>query len=121
LNTILYLVAQVAVDATQPAGSQDAPWWANPSMMLYAVLGLGVVFVLTSSGRANKQEEKRHKELLAALKRGDRVQTIGGVLGSVVETRDNEVVIKVDEGSNTKIRFVRDAIKRVVSEESETK
>jgi preprotein translocase subunit YajC len=125
LNTILYLVAQatqVAADATQPApGSQEPPWWANPSVMLYAVLGLGLLFVLTSSGRANRQEEKRHKEMLANLKRGDRVQTIGGILGSVVETRDSDVVIKVDEGNNTKIRVVREAIKRVTSEEGETK
>jgi preprotein translocase subunit YajC len=113
----MHLIAQ----ATQPGGGTESPpWWANPSVMLYAVLGIGMVFVFTSSGRASRQQEKKHKEMLANLKRGDRVQTVGGVLGSVVEVRDGEVVLKVDESTNTKIRIVRDAIKKVSGEESET-
>jgi preprotein translocase subunit YajC len=113
--------ATQAVD-TQPADTTPPPWWADPRYMFYGVLILGVIFIFTSSGRATRQQEKRHQQLLAGLKRGDRVQTIGGILGSVVETRENEVVIKVDEGTNTKIRVVRDAIKKVSSgDESEAK
>jgi preprotein translocase subunit YajC len=113
----MQLIAQV----TQPAVSPEAPpFWANPQVMLYGVLAIGMIFIFTSSGRANRQETKRHKELLSNLKRGDRVQTIGGIIGSVVEARESEVVIKVDESNNTKIRVVRDAIKKVSSEESET-
>jgi preprotein translocase subunit YajC len=122
LNTILHLIAQAtqaATDATQ--GEVTPPWWANPQIMLYAVLGFALLFVFTSSGRANRQQEKKHKEMLSNLKRGDRIQTIGGIIGSVVETRENEVVVKVDEGTNTKIRFVRDAIKKVSAEEGEGK
>ncbi len=121
MNAILFLLAQ----ATQAADTQPTeapPWWADPRYMFYGVLILGVIFIFTSSGRATRQQEKKHKELLAGLKRGDRVQTIGGILGSVVETRDNEVVIKIDEGTNTKLRVVRDAIKKVTTgEDSETK
>jgi preprotein translocase subunit YajC len=51
------------------------------------------------------------------MKRGDRVMTAGGILGSVVEVRDSEVLLKVDESTNTKIKFSRDAIKRVVTED----
>jgi preprotein translocase subunit YajC len=38
------------------------------------------------------------------------------VLGTVVDVRDNEVVVKVDESSNTKMTFIRSAIHRVISE-----
>ena len=64
-------------------------------------------------------ESARYANLLVSLglKRGDRVQTIGGILGTVVETRDGEVLLKVDEGNNTKIRFSRNAIHRVLEEE----
>jgi preprotein translocase subunit YajC len=88
--------------------------------MLYAVLAVAMIFVVTSSGRANRRQEKRQKEMLNNLKRGDRVQTIGGILGSIVEARETEVVLKVDESTNTKIRIVREAIKKVTSEESDT-
>ena len=115
MNTVLFLIAQVP--ATQPV---DAPWWARPEITLYAILIVGMIFVFSSSGRANRQEQKKHKEMLANLKRGDRIQTIGGILGSVVEARETEVVIKIDESTNTKIRVVRDAIKKVTAEEAET-
>ena len=55
--------------------------------------------------------------MLKNMKRGDRVMTAGGILGSVVEVRDSEVLLKVDESTNTKIKFTRDAIKRVVTED----
>jgi preprotein translocase subunit YajC len=45
------------------------------------------------------------------------VQTIGGVLGKVVETEDSRMLLKVDESSNTKIWFSRDAIYKVLGEE----
>jgi preprotein translocase subunit YajC len=44
------------------------------------------------------------------------VQTIGGVLGTVVDVRDNEVLVKVDETNNVKIRFNRTAIKEVLQD-----
>ena len=52
----------------------------------------------------------------------DRVQTIGGILGKVVEAEETKVLLKVDESSNTKIWFSRSAIDRVLEEEkSESK
>ena len=57
--------------------------------------------------------------MLAGLKRNDRVQTIGGVLGTVVEAREHEVILKVDESSNTKMRFNRAAIKEVLYADSD--
>ena len=55
--------------------------------------------------------------MLSALKKGDEVQTIGGVLGKVIETRDDRVLLKVDESSNAKMWFTRAAIQRVITEE----
>lgn len=67
--------------------------------------------------RPKKQQEKQRTTMLNALKKGDRIQTIGGILGSVVEVRDDEVVVKVDETSNAKVTFARSAIHRVREEE----
>jgi preprotein translocase subunit YajC len=61
--------------------------------------------------------DKSQTELLKNLKRGDRIQTIGGVLGTVNDVRDNEIVVKVDENANIKIRFAKDAIRKVMSDE----
>jgi preprotein translocase subunit YajC len=117
----MHLIAQATEPATQPGtDSVTPPWWAtHPEVMLYAMLGIALLYIILGSGRQTRQAEKQLKQMLANLKRGDRIQTIGGILGSVVEARENEVVIKVDESTNTKIRVMRDAIKKVVVEESE--
>jgi preprotein translocase subunit YajC len=77
-----------------------------------------MVLVLFSSSRTKKTEQKKRDDMLKNMKRGDRVMTIGGILGTVVDVRDSEVMLKVDESSNTKIKFTRDAIKRVVEEDT---
>ena len=66
------------------------------------------------SSSSRKNERRKFEDMLKSLKRNDRVQTIGGVLGTVVDVRDNEVVVKVDETNNVKMRFNRTAIKEVV-------
>ena len=60
--------------------------------------------MLFFSSRTKKKEQQKVKQLLDSLKKGDRIQTIGGIIGTVVEARENEVLVKVDETNNTKIR-----------------
>lgn len=99
-----------------PAGGQAQPQ-ANPfgSILFPMILVLGVLFIFSmGSGR---KEKKRRAELLNNLTKGAKVQTAGGVLGTVVEVRDDEVVVKVDESSNTRMRFTKSAISTVLSED----
>jgi len=53
--------------------------------------------------------------MISAIKKHDRVQTIGGVIGSVVEVKPDYIVLKVDESSNTRITFSRSAIAQVLT------
>jgi preprotein translocase subunit YajC len=55
--------------------------------------------------------------MVQSLKKNDRVQTIGGMLGTIIDVKDDEVLVKVDESNNTKIWFIASAISRVLSEE----
>ena len=88
-------------------------------IVLVAILVM--VFIFMSSNSRRKQERQK-QDLINKIKRGDRVQTIGGILGKVVEADDSKVLLKVDESSNTKIWFSRSAIHRVLAEEkAETK
>lgn len=110
----LQIIAQVPVSTTQPApGTQEPPFYASP--WFPAILGLLVFYFILI--RPQKNKDKTRNNMLANLKRGDRVQTIGGILGTVVEAREDEVVLKVDETSNTKIKFARTAIHRVLEED----
>lgn len=67
--------------------------------------------------RSKRRDDRKKKDLLEAVKRGDRVQTIGGVFGNVVQVEKEKILLKVDESTNTKIWFSRNAIFRVIGEE----
>ena len=51
------------------------------------------------------------------LKKNDRVRTIGGIIGTVVDIKGDEITLKVDESNNTKIRVAKDAIGKNLSKE----
>ena len=51
--------------------------------------------------------------MLAALSKGDKVTSIGGICGTVIEAREDEIVVKVDETNNVRMRFARWAIRGV--------
>lgn len=60
----------------------------------------------------NKKKAKKQKEMLDSLKEGTNIVTIGGIKGSIVAVREEEVDVKVDKG--IKITFVKSAISRVL-------
>lgn len=113
--TLFAILAQGGA-ATTRAAVQKPGWTAlleNPLwLMVIVMLGLWLFMQKNKKG----QDQKR-TDMLKQLKRGDRIQTIGGILGTVVESREDEVIVKVDESSNTKIHFTRSAIHRVLDAE----
>jgi preprotein translocase subunit YajC len=75
-----------------------------------------VVFFIVLSRGTRKSEEKKRRELLDSLKKNDRVLTHGGIIGTVLTVRDNEIVLKVDESTNTKMTFIRDAVRQIMTD-----
>lgn len=105
-----------ATSTTEPAGDETPP--AKPtgifggSMFWVVMLGMIVLWIFLLGGGSRKQK-KRQAALLAGMTKGSKVVTIGGIKGSVVEVRDDEVLVKVDESANTRLRFSKDAIRSV--------
>ncbi len=69
--------------------------------------------------RPQNKQKKELQNLINTLQKNDKVITIGGVHGTVVATKENTVVIKVDEGC--KIEFSKSAIATVTSREGAEK
>ena len=67
--------------------------------------------------RPQNKKQKETEKMIAALKKGDKVVTIGGIYGVVSSTRESTVIVKVDDG--TKIEFARTAISSVITDKSE--
>lgn len=107
---LLTVLAQ-AETTTQPA--RPSGWggiFSNPLVPLILVI---VVFYFIMF-RGRRGEQKKRDQMLANIRKNDHVVTIGGVIGTVVAVRDQEVTVKIDEASNTKINVARWAIKTVI-------
>ena len=67
--------------------------------------------------------EKRKRAELASMldnvKKNDRIVTVGGIVGTVVNAAQgsDEITIRVDENSNTRIHVLRSAISKVLKDE----
>ncbi len=101
-----------APGGTTTGGGGGGGSFFGPELLTIMIVVLGAMLLF--SVFAGRKEKKRRQAMLNALQKGDKVQTIGGILGTVVEVRDNEVVVKVDESSNTRMRFARQAIANVL-------
>lgn len=101
-----------------PNGTPVSPFMQSLISMVPLIAIVVIMFWLMGSQR--RRQERERAAMLNSIKKGDRVRMSGGELGSVVEVRDADVLIKVDESSNTKIRYVRDAVAAVITEKPGT-
>jgi len=62
--------------------------------------------------RPQKKRDKEAKDMLAAMKKGDKIVTIGGIRGTVAVVKESTVVVKVDD--NTRIEFTKNAIAQIL-------
>jgi preprotein translocase subunit YajC len=91
-----------------------------PMMLMVLVVGAFIFFMII---RPMKKQEKERKTLLESLKKNVRVLTSGGIIGVIVSIRDKdeEVLLKVDENSNVRLRVTRSSIVRVLSDRDASK
>ncbi|GHV76231.1 preprotein translocase subunit YajC [Spirochaetia bacterium] len=93
-----------------PQGAEAGGPGSMISTFVPFILIIGIFYFLIIRPQNKKQKETQ--KMLSAVKKGDKVVTIGGVHGVIQTVREGSVVIKVDE--NTKIEFSRSAIASVV-------
>ncbi len=138
-NTLVFL-AQATSDAparpgaaAAPAGSAGtavpaaggaaaAPAGAPPTsgsgflIMMLVLLGAMILFSVVNARR----EKKKREGMLGGIKKHDKVVTVGGMIGTVVEMKDDAVILKVDETSNTRVTFTKGSISQVLPQAAGT-
>lgn len=76
----------------QGAASQSDPWL---SMLPLVVIFVVFYFLLI---RPQQKRQKEHREMVAALAVGDEIATAGGLLGKVIDVKDNFVKLEIANG-----------------------
>ncbi|MCK4752292.1 MAG: preprotein translocase subunit YajC [Planctomycetes bacterium] len=81
------------------------------------LLMLGLLFVMMYFllFRGPRKKQQQHKKMVQSLKKNDKVRTIGGIIGTIVDIKPDEITLKVDESNNTKIKVLPSAIGKSMS------
>ena len=87
--------------------------------MISTLVTFGLVFVIFYFLiiRPQNKKQKEAKAMIEAVKKGDKVVTVGGVHATVASVKETTVVLKVDD--NTKMEFSKSAIQAVTAKGEE--
>lgn len=87
---------------TQPSGGEGNP------IMTFVMMGMIVIVFYFFMIRPQMKRAKEQKKFREGLKNGDKIVTIGGIHGKIVDLRDKTAVITTAD--NTRLEISRDAI-----------
>ncbi len=116
LLVTLSSIAAFAQEAAEAAEQQPGGGIAGllPIILLFVVMWLFFI-------RPQSKERKKMEEMRKALKKGDKIITTAGIIGTITSIEDNSNIITVRTGSTTFIDFDKSAIVRVMNAETEEK
>ncbi|MCA9280020.1 MAG: preprotein translocase subunit YajC [Phycisphaeraceae bacterium] len=109
--------AEVAPVTSQPSstspqnGGQPT---GNPFGPMIWIIPIMLILLMVMSGGGQRKERKQRQTMLGSLGKHDVVQTTGGIIGTISEIRDNEVLLKIDEASPSRVRFAKSSIQHVI-------
>ncbi|MGE5597868.1 MAG: preprotein translocase subunit YajC [Bacteroidota bacterium] len=98
--------------AAQPAQGAQVP---TASAQLVSMLVMLVPFFLLMwllIIRPQKKQQEAHRRMIAALKKGDRVVTAGGLVGEITDIDEDEVRVRIAD--KVEARFVKSSVTRVI-------
>lgn len=99
-------------------GSQGQETQKKPETSLFTILlPILMIFMVVMMFSGPRKQKQQRKKLEQSLEKNDRVLTIGGIYGTIVDIKDDEITLKVDESNNTKVKVTRSAIGRNMSKD----
>ncbi|HPU24501.1 MAG TPA: preprotein translocase subunit YajC [Candidatus Kapabacteria bacterium] len=91
--------------ALPPGGQQGGAGSFLPTIIIFVFMILIMYFFMI---RPQTKRQKEHQNMLASLKKGDKVVTSAGIHGTITEIDDKTIVLQIAE--NTKIKIEKHAI-----------
>lgn len=119
------LGANNAQPSTPGAGSESVPGTGGgappPGGMSFImpIVLVMMVFLVLSTMMSGRKEKKKRAEMLSSIRRRDRVQTIGGMIGNIVEIKGDEYLLETDRASNSRAWVAKSAVSTVVKKSGE--
>jgi preprotein translocase subunit YajC len=93
---------------TYAQAAQDAFGMLN-SLIVPTMLIIGIMYFLMI--RPQQKRLKEHRDMVAAIRRGDTIVTSGGIIGKVTKVEDEELQVAIAD--NVRIKLLRSTISEV--------
>ncbi|HIZ85207.1 MAG TPA: preprotein translocase subunit YajC [Candidatus Coprenecus stercoravium] len=109
MNLITFLLQTSAGQAGQQA---PGSFWEQYSFLILMILIFVVMYFFMI-----RPQQKKQKEIVKwreSLKKGDKVVTVGGIYGTIVEVKDTFLLVEID--SNVKIRVDKSSVVKDITD-----
>lgn len=115
LSALIVTLSSIAAFAQEAAEQteQQPGLLGSPILMMVLIFGVMWLFFI----RPQSKERKKMDEMRKALKKGDKVMTTAGILGTVTNIDETGTTVTVRTGSTTFLDFDKQAILRVINPE----
>jgi preprotein translocase subunit YajC len=111
LSSVL-VVSPILAQTAQAVPGPKSTWQGIVPMML---IMFAIIYFLMI--RPEQKKQKDRQALISSVKKGDKVATIGGIMGTVQSIKDATVFVKIAD--NTIVEFTKAAISTVIRDENE--
>lgn len=99
-------------------GAASRPGGLFDLLPLFAIM-FGIMYFMII--RPQRRKEKERLEMLSRIRKNDRVLSSGGIYGTVMNIKDDEVILRIDETNNVRVRLARSSIVGVVEPKDKDK
>ena len=130
---LIALVAPVFAEMTSaPAPTAPGPGAPAPGAeggqtaggggeFIFIIMIAFLALMVFTSFRSQKKEQKKHRALIDALKIGDQVESIGGIVGVVERRGEKDVDVRTGGSDGSLLTFNLAAIKGVIVDDADVK
>ena len=110
-SSVLMRIATIAADGI-PSETASSLTSTLSTLALPLILSVVVAEKTVVSSRSNKKRQKQYESMLAEIKPGTRVRTIGGIYGTVTKVQDDVVIVSVGP-DKARLVFTKQAIANI--------
>jgi len=103
-----------------PANAQATDSAAGGAFQFLPIILVMVIFYFLLI-RPQQKRAKQHKQMIEAIRRGDKIVTSGGITGTITKVTENSETVEVEIAKDVKVQIVRSMIADVRSKTQPSK
>ncbi len=100
------------------AAQQDSGQSMTLMIMMFGTIALAFYFIII---RPQKREQRQRQVMLESVKKGDKVVTVGGIHGVVVDVDSNASIVTVEVAKNVRLNFTKSSVSNITKKGKDAK